>query len=369
METIRVPINKPFFGEEEAKEAYRLVIAGALTSSANEGGNKVREFEAGLAKYLRCKDVVVVNSGTSALVAALMAADVTIGDEVIIPSFTFAATANAVRFLGAVPVFADIRGSDYTVDVDDVRRKLSKKTKAVIPVNLYGGIADVAALREFLDRSSVPVIEDAAQSLGSTQGGVQSGTLGEMGCFSFYPSKVISTGEGGAIATNDPEMARRLRMIRNHGMIKGYDTTILGLNLRMPEIEAALGVEQLRRLEGFITSRRRNAAALTKGLGSLGGVRVVREAPGQRFNWYLYTIYVKSGRDKLMRRLRERGFGATVYYDPPVHRTPYYAKLTNVQLPNTDDAAAHVLSIPVHPFVTESDVDEMITLIKTDEKA
>jgi perosamine synthetase len=368
VETIRVPINRPFFGEEEAKEAYRLIIAGALTSSANEGGNKVREFEAGLAKYLRCRDVVVVNSGTSALVAALMAADVKAGDEVIIPSFTFAATANAVRFLGAVPVFADIRETDYTVDVADVKKKLTKKTKAVIPVNLYGDIADVAALREFLDRSSVPVIEDAAQSLGSTQGGVHSGTLGEMGCFSFYPSKVISTGEGGAVATDDTEMATKLRMIRNHGMIRGYDTTILGLNLRMPEIEAALGVQQLRRLEGFIATRRRNAAALTRGIGSLGSVRVVREAPGQRFNWYLYTIYVKSGRDRLMKRLRERGFGATVYYDPPVHRTPYYAKTVNDPLPNTDDAAAHVLSIPVHPFVTESDVDEMITLIKTDEK-
>jgi perosamine synthetase len=142
----------------------------------------------------------------------------------------------------------------------------------------------------------------------------------------------------------------------------------LGLNLRMPEIEAALGVQQLRRLEGFIATRRRNAAALTRGIGSLGSVRVVREAPGQRFNWYLYTIYVKSGRDRLMKRLRERGFGAAVYYDPPVHRTPYYANLAKVSLPNTDDAAAHVLSIPVHPFVTESDVDEMITLIKTDEK-
>jgi perosamine synthetase len=297
-----------------------------------------------------------------------MAADVKSGDEVIIPSFTFAATANAVRFLGAVPVFADIRGSDYTVDVADVRRRLSKRTRAVIPVNLYGDIADVAALREFLDGSSIPVIEDAAQSLGSTQGGAQSGTLGRMGCFSFYPSKVISTGEGGAVATDDSELATKLRMIRNHGMIKGYDTTILGLNLRMPEIEAALGVEQLKRLEGFITSRRKNAAALTKGLGSLASVRVVREGPGQRFNWYLYTIYVKNGRDKLMKRLRERGFGATVYYDPPVHRTPYYATFANTSLPNTDDAAAHVLSIPVHPFVTESDVDEMVTLIKTDEK-
>jgi dTDP-4-amino-4,6-dideoxygalactose transaminase len=368
VETIRVPINKPFFGEEEAKAAYGLVIAGALTNSANEGGRKVREFEAGLAKYLHCKDVVAVNSGTSALVASLMAAGVKAGDEVIIPSFTFAATANAVKFVGGVPVFADIRESDYTVEVEDVRKKVSKKTKAVIPVNLYGGIADVAALREFLDRDSIPVIEDAAQSLGSTQGGAYSGTLGEMGCFSFYPSKVISTGEGGAVATNDAETAMKLRMIRNHGMVKGYDTTMLGLNFRLPEIEAALGVEQLRRLEGFITSRRRNAHALSKGLGSLGSVRIVKETPGQRFNWYLYTIYVRGSRDKLMKRLRERGFGATVYYDPPVHRTPYYASIASSRLPKTDDAAAHVLSIPVHPFVTESDIDEMVTLIKTDEK-
>lgn len=367
VETIRVPINRPFFGEEEAKEVYRLVIAGALTSSATEGGRKVREFEAGLSAYLGCKDVVVVNSGTSALVAALMAADVKSGDEVIVPSFTFVATANAVRFLGAVPVFADIRLSDYTLDIDDVKRKLNRKTRAVIPVNLYGDIADVHALKELLEKDFLPVIEDAAQSLGSSEDGARSGTMGEMGCFSFYPSKVISTGEGGAVATNAPELATKLRMIRNHGMVKGYDTTILGLNFRLPEIEAALGVEQLRRLEGFIASRRRNAAALTKGLGELGNVRLVRERPGQRFNWYLYTIYVKGNRDKLMKRLRESGFGATVYYNPPVHRTPYYSKLSSSPLPHTDDAAAHVLSIPVHPFVTESDVDEMIRLIKTDD--
>jgi len=369
VDTIRVPINKPFFGEEEAKQAFKLVVAGTLTSSANEGGANVREFEAGLSSYLSCKNVVVVNSGTSALIASLMAAGVREGDEVIIPSFTFAATANAVQFVGATPVFADIRLSDYTVDVADVKSKVTKKTKAVIPVNLYGGIADVPAMREFLDADSIPVIEDAAQSLGSIQDGAQSGTLGTMGCFSFYPSKVISTGEGGAVATNDSELAERLRMIRNHGMVKGYDTTILGLNLRLPEIEAAIGTVQLKRVEGFILSRRRNAAALTRGLEGLKNVRAVQERPGQRFNWYLYTIYVKGNRDRLMKRLRERGFGATVYYDPPVHRTPYYAKFVTAQLPRTDDAAAHVLSIPVHPFVTESDVGEMVTLIKTDEKA
>jgi dTDP-4-amino-4,6-dideoxygalactose transaminase len=369
VDTIRVPINKPFFGEEEAREAYRLIVAGALTSSAYEAGPRVREFEAGLAAYLRCKEVVAVNSGTSALIAALMAAEVKAGDEVIVPSFTFVATANAVKLVGATPVFADIRLSDYTLDVSDVKRKLTGKTKAVIPVNLYGGMADVAALKELLDNESVQVIEDAAQSLGSTEGGVRSGTMGEMGCFSFYPSKVITTGEGGAVATDDAELANKLRMIRNHGMVKGYDTTILGLNLRLPEVEAALGAQQLRRLEGFIVSRRRNAEALTKGLDGLKSVRVVHEQPGQRLNWYLYTIYVVGSRDRLMKRLRERGFGATVYYDPPVHRTPYYSRTPSGALPRTDEAALHVLSIPVHPFVTESDVDEMITLIKTDEKA
>jgi perosamine synthetase len=369
VENIRVTINKPFFGEEEAKEAYRLIIAGSLTSSANEGGRKVREFEGGLASYLKCKDVVVVNSGTSALVASLMAAGVGPGSEVILPSFTFAATANAVKFLNATPVFADIRLEDYTIDPMDVERKVTEKTKAVIPVHLYGDIADVPALREILDPKGIPIIEDAAQSLGSTQGGVQTGTMGAMGCFSFYPSKVISTGEGGAVATNDGETATRLRMIRNHGMIKGYDTTVLGLNLRLPEIEAALGVEQLRRLEGFIASRRANAEELTKALGELDSVRVVWQRADQRFNWYLFTIFVKANRDRMMKRLRDRGFGATVYYDPPVHRTPFYAPFVTTSLPKTEEAAAHVLSIPVHPFVSESDIGEMALIIKSDEKA
>jgi dTDP-4-amino-4,6-dideoxygalactose transaminase len=366
---IRVPINKPFFGEEEAREVHQLVIGGTLTTSATEGGRKVREFEEGLRKLLRCKDVIAVNSGTSALMASLMALGVGPGDEVIVPSFTFAATANSVRAVGATPVFADVRLSDYTMDPDDVKRKVTSRTKAVVPVHLYGHVADVKAIREAVGGEGVSIVEDAAQSLGSTSLGVQTGTMGDVGCFSFYPSKVISTGEGGAISTNDVELGMKLRMVRNHGMVKGYDTTVLGLNLRMPEMEAAIGVEQLKRLEGFIEARRRNAQQLTRSLERAEGIRVPREEEGKRFNWYLYTIFVKEGRDRLLRRLRERGYGATVYYDPPVHRTPYYRVLSDVKLPVTDEASAHVLSLPIHPFVTEADIDEMANLIKADEKA
>ena len=366
---IRVPINKPFFGEEEAREASQLIIRGSLTSSATEGGNKVREFEATLAAYLHCKDVVAVNSGTSALLAALMAAGVSAGDEVIIPSFTFAATANAVRAVGAKPVFVDIDLENYTLDLRDLKGKVTDHTKAVIPVHLYGHIADVEGVKDVIGARPIAVIEDAAQSLGSIRKGIHSGVMGDMGCFSFYPSKVISTGEGGAVAVNDVELGKRLRMIRNHGMVRGYDTTILGLNLRLPEMEAAIGVEQLKRLEGFISSRRKNAKKFTEDLFMLKSIRLAQEPEGDRRNQYLYTVYVQGNRDRLMKRLRERGYGATVYYDPPVHLTPYYMPMARTSLPATEDAAAHVLSLPVHPFVTESDIDEMVSLIKTDEKA
>lgn len=365
MDGVRVPINRPFIGDEEAKAVAEVLKEASLTSSSYDGGKKVREFERALATYLKVRDVVAVNSGTSALLASLMACGIGQGDEVILPSFTFAATANAVRACGASIVFADINLEDYCIDPEDVKAKITDRTKAIIPVDLYGNTSRIDEINEIAKPKNIAVIEDAAQSLGSMDNGSYAGTKALLGCFSFYPSKVITTGEGGAIATNDEELARRLRMIRNHGMLQGYDTTVLGLNFRMPEVEAAVGVEQLKKIESFIQIRRRNALAFTDKLKDSPNIIPPLEPPGKRYNYYLYTVYVRNMRDALMQRLRSAGYGAIVYYDPPVHQTPYYSKLYSVSLKKTEDAAKHVLSLPVHPGVKGEEVDEMALLAKT----
>lgn len=365
MEGVRVPINRPFIGDEEYKAVAEVLKEASLTSSSFDGGKKVREFEKALASYLRVKEVVAVNSGTSALLASLMACDIHQGDEVILPSFTFAATANVVSAVGAKIVFADISLEDYCIDPEDVKAKLTEKTKAIIPVDLYGNPARIDEINEIAKPRGIAVIEDAAQSLGSMDQGSFAGTKALLGCFSFYPSKVITTGEGGAIATNDEELAKKLRMIRNHGMIQGYDTSLLGLNMRMPEMEAAIGVEQLKKIENFIQIRRKNALMFTENLKNSDNVLPPAEPAGKRYNYYLYTVYVKNMRDALMQRLRAAGYGAIVYYDPAVHQTPYYSKIYQVSLKKTEDASKHVLSLPVHPAVKQEEIEEMAILAKT----
>ncbi|MBM3897487.1 MAG: DegT/DnrJ/EryC1/StrS family aminotransferase [Thaumarchaeota archaeon] len=352
-----ININQPILGEEERKEVDSIIKSGYLTSGVREGGPKVREFEGSLAKYLRAKHVVAVNSGTSALYASLMASGIGHEDEVLVPSFTFLATANAVLMTGAKPVFVDIR-KDYNMDPNDLKKRISKTSRAVIPVHLYGYPAKIDEINEVAEKHDLAVIEDACQSLGATFHGKQTGTLGTAGCFSFYPSKIITCGEGGAIATNDDEVYDRLLMVRNHGMVKGYDSKVMGANLRMPEIEAAIAKTQLSKLDGFLEARRRNAKALAELLENGQGYELPEEEDGLLSNWYLYTVAVSKSRDAVIDALHERGVGAAVYYKTPINKTPLYSKLgyANVALPNTYWAAEHSLCLPVHPRVSKEDI-------------
>ena len=219
-----IPINRPWIDNEEKQEIIKVIDENALTSAARDGGKRVQEFESSLRTFLNVKHVISVNSGTAALHAALLALDIKTGDEVLLPSFTFVATANAVVASGAKPVFVDINTKDYTIDLHDLKKKISKKSKAIIPVHLYGHPADLTELNEIANQYSIYIIEDACQSLGSTYKNKQTGTFGTMGCFSMYASKVLTAGEGGAIVTNEDELADTLKMIRNHGMVEGYDT-------------------------------------------------------------------------------------------------------------------------------------------------
>ncbi len=352
MKLKKIPISKPFFNNEEINEVKKVMQEGNLTNASFGGGKRVREFESLLCNFVGSQNAVALNSGTSAIHASLLALGIGKGDDVLVPSFTFLATANAVVATGATPVFVDIKKSDYTIDPDDLEKNVTSRSKAVIPVHLYGHTADMKTIGEIASKHSLYVVEDACQSLGSTYNGKQTGSIGEIGCFSFYASKVLTSGEGGAIVTNNKELADRIRMIRNHGMLEGYDTRIFGLNLRMTEISAAIAKVQMRKMKRMLQIRRKNAVMLTKLLRDLD-IELPKEG-GSRYNWYLYTLAIED-RDNVMKKLNSLGIGATVYYRTPVHRTPFYAD-SNLSLPNTEWAAAHVLSLPVHPLVSANDI-------------
>lgn len=357
---LKIPINIPIVGKEEITAVTSILKNGALTSAANQGGKHVQDFEKSVTSFVKSKYAIAVNSGTAALQAALYALDIKNGDEVLVPSFTFVATANAVVSTGAKPVFADILQQNYTIDPDDLEKKITKKTRAIIPVHLYGNMANVNRLAEISKKHNIPIIEDSAQSLGSTYKGKHSGTFFEMGCYSMYPAKVMTAGEGGFIVTNSKKLRDKLLMIRNHGMVHGYDTKIFGLNLRLPEINAAIATVQMKKLPNFLKIRKHNAKLLSDLLSDLD-VILPYQQKNENVNWYLYTIAVEK-RDKLLKKLNEKGIGAASYYPTPVHKTPFYKLKT--KLPVTDWAASHVLSLPIHPKVTQRNIEFIAKTIR-----
>ncbi|HJU33771.1 MAG TPA: DegT/DnrJ/EryC1/StrS family aminotransferase [Nitrososphaera sp.] len=363
-----IPINKPWMGEEEKREVTSVLEENALTTAARDGGKRVRDFESLMKNYLKIKHLVSVNSGTAALYAALLAAGIKQGDEVLIPSFTFVATANAVVAAGGRPVFVDVNKDDYTMDASDLKAKITKKSKVVIPVHLYGHPCNIDEIGELAEKHSLNIIEDACQSLGSSYKKKQTGTFGALGCFSMYASKVLTAGEGGAVATDSDELADKLKMIRNHGMVEGYDTRMLGLNLRLPELSAAVAKVQMQKLDNMLEIRRRNAELLTKLLFDSSkkyDVKLPEETDDKKFNWYLYTVALSSERDQIKNTLVQNNVGATVYYSPPVHKMPFYAHAASeTKLPMTEWCADHVLSLPVHPHVAEADVVRIANSLK-----
>ncbi|HEX7257737.1 MAG TPA: DegT/DnrJ/EryC1/StrS family aminotransferase [Nitrososphaeraceae archaeon] len=368
-----IPINRPWIDNEEKQEVIKVLDENALTSASRNGGKRVQEFESSLRTFLNVKHAISVNSGTAALHAALLALDIKADDEVLLPSFTFVATANSVIASGAKPVFVDINTKDYTIDLHDLKRKISKKSKAIIPVHLYGHPSDLCELNEIANQYSLYIIEDACQSLGSLYKNKQTGTFGTMGCFSMYASKVLTAGEGGAIVTNDDKLADTLKMIRNHGMVEGYDTQMLGLNYRLPELSAAIAKIQMKKLKTILNLRRQNSLLLSNLLETIiskYNIKIPEEDQIKKFNWYLFTLAFNNPnnitlRDYIKKKLIENGIGVAVYYDPPVHKTPFYQKFSmNNDLQNTNWSSKHVLSLPVHPGVTEMDIQNMVNVLK-----
>lgn len=356
----RIAVNKPLVGDEEKKAVLDVLSSGMLVNASYEGGEQVRAFEGKVGKLLGAKHVIAVNSGTAALHTALMALGVKQGDEVVVPAFTFVATANVVLACGAKPVFVDIK-EDYNMDPYAFRKAITRKTKAVIPVHVYGYPADMDEIREIAEARSVKVVEDAAESLGATYKGTQTGRLSDAGCFSLYATKVATSGEGGAISTDDDEVADVLRLVRNHGQVHGYDTRHLGFNYRLPEMSAALASVQMDKLNGFIEARAKNAKYLNDSVGSIEGVKFTQNASDRTHVFYLYTLFLRKNRDKVQRSLKAAGVGTAVYWPTPVHKTPLYRKLGYAKkyLGQAEASSHHVLSLPVHPGLSPEDLQKV----------
>ncbi|WP_321430925.1 DegT/DnrJ/EryC1/StrS family aminotransferase [uncultured Methanolobus sp.] len=352
-----IPIAKPQLDEAEIEAVSDVLRSGIIAE-----GPRVAEFEQAFAEYTGTEYAVAVNSGTAALHAALLAHGIGKGDEVITSSFSFIATANSVLFTGARPVFADIRPDSFNLDPHLIEEKITPATKAIMPVHLYGHPADMGAMAEIAEDHDLVLIEDACQAHGATYNGKKAGSFGT-GAFSFYPTKNMTTSEGGIITTNSKEIAEKARMIRAHGSKQRYLHEMLGYNLRMTDISAAIGMVQLKRLPDYIEARQRNAKMLNEGLKSIGGVEcpVVRGNCGHVF--HQYTIRARK-RDQLADYLKEKGIGSGIYYPIPIHRQPYYKELGyNDTLMVTEKASREVLSLPVHPGVTKDDINTICTIM------
>lgn len=356
-----IPINLPKIGEEEIEAVVKVLRSGPLTNALG-AGPMVTQFEKNFARFAGVKHAVAVNTGTAALHSALVAAGVQQGDEVILPSFTFVATAEAVVMAGGKPVFADIDPETYNISPVEIEKNITKKTKAIIPVDLYGFSAEIKPIREIATKHGLAVVEDAAQAHGATYAGKPAGVFADAACWSLYASKNMTTGEGGVVTTDNAEVAETLRLIRTHGEKAKYASLMLGTNYRMSEIQAAIGLVQLEKLPRFVAKRRENAKRLTELLAGSDRLKLPEESEERQHSWYLYTVRLQnateSERNKIVDELRRKGVGAEVYYVHPVHLMPYYREsFGERKLPETEKAAKQVFSLPIHPGVTAAQVD------------
>jgi dTDP-4-amino-4,6-dideoxygalactose transaminase len=354
-----IPIAEPILEEQEIESVTEVLRSGLIAQ-----GNKVTEFEGAFAKFVGTRYAVAANSGTAALHLALLAHGIGEGDEVITTPFTFIATANSILFTGAKPVFADIEEGTFNIDPDNILERITLRTKAIMPVHLYGHPCDMGRIMEIAENYGLAVIEDACQAHGAEYEGKKVGSFGT-GCFSFYPTKNMVTGEGGMITTNDHNIAEKARMIRNHGEKKRYFHELLGYNYRMTDIAAAIGVCQLRKLDRFNNNRIENAKVLTEGLKRIKGLLLPEVKQNAKHVFHQYTIRVTKhfdmSRDELREELRRRGITAEIYYPLSIHKQPLYNKLGyNDRLPNSEKVAKEVLSLPVHPSLTKGNLKHII---------
>jgi perosamine synthetase len=350
-----IPIARPVLGDAEAKAVVDVLNSGMLTQ-----GIEVKKFEDDFSRYLGVRNSIAVSNGTVALDLALKALDLQPDDEVISPAFTFIATANAILYQGARPVFADVDSATFNIDPQDLQNKVTSNTKAVIGVHLYGQPFDIQAVQQICEDHNIILIEDCAQAHGAEFKGQRAGSFG-LGCFSFYPTKNITTGEGGMITTNDDQLAAKLRLMRNHGDSGKYNHVMLGYNYRMTNIQGAIGQVQLKRLDQYNQKRIENAEFLNKNIQRTGIATPYKDARVKHvYNQYVIRVEESfpASRESFMRYLDSKGIGSAVHYPMPVYRQPLYRQLglDGKSCPVSEDVSQRVLSLPVHPSLEQDDL-------------
>ena len=352
-----IHIAKPQIGEEEKKAVLEVLDSGMIAQ-----GPRVKAFEEAFAAMCGVKHAIATTSGTTALHVALLAAGVGEGDEVITSPFTFIASANSVLYTGARPVFVDIDPVTYNLDPAQIEAALTPRTKAILPVHLFGLSCDMDPILAIARKHNLAVIEDACQSHGALYKGRRVGSFG-IGTFSLYPTKNMTSAEGGMITTDSDALDEECRVLRQHGMRRRYYHDELGFNFRMTDVHAAIGLEQLKKLEGRNQQRRANARFLSE---HLKGVVVPCVPEGSEHVYHQYTVRVPGGkRDALRTYLQENGVGSEVYYPVPVHQQSFYVSELgyHVSLPEAERAALEVLSLPVHPALSHSDLETIVAKV------
>lgn len=355
-----IPITQVVLDEDEIAEVVAILRSGRLRE-----GPVCREFEERFAAHVGARYAVSVSSGTAALHIAY-AALLEPGDEVLVPSFTFIATASMVVMVGARPVFCDVDPRTFTMDVQDARRRITPRTRAIAPVHLFGNPCDVDAIRALADEYGLKIIWDAAQAHGARYDERDVGSFDDVVCYSFYPSKNMTTAEGGMITTNDPALYEKCKLLRSHGQAGKYYHTLLGFNYRLTDVMAALGIKQLEKLDKWVQQRRANAHYLSERLADISGIQTPMEQPKGESSFNLYSVVLdlaqfRCDRDEFVRLLNAENIGAAVHYPRPLHQQPAFIEIAkDVNLPISEDLSRRILSVPVHPILTREKLDLIV---------
>lgn len=355
-----IPAARPEIGYRERRAVDRVMRSGMLAQ-----GPEVAAFEKEFSAFVAGRECVALNSGTSALHMAFIAAGIGPGDEVIVPSFSFAATANAVALTGATPVFVDVEVDHFNADPAAIEAAITPRTRGIMPVHLYGHPADLRAISALAEKHGVMLFEDAAQAHLASVDGVPVGAWGVAASFSFYPTKNMTSGEGGMVSTPSSDIARAIRVLRNQGMERRYENEVVGFNTRMTDIHAAIGRVQLTKLERWTQKRQSNAAFLS---ANIRGVVTPPIADGASHVFHQYTVrVVDHDRDAFASELTKRGIGTGVYYPTPIHRLPSFQQTCD--LPNTELVASQVLSLPVYPSLKQRELEAIVSAVNAVAKA
>jgi perosamine synthetase len=357
MAKIFIPVNKVILSEGEINAAVEVLKSGHLRQ-----GKKTQEFEEAFARKVGAKYAIAVSSGTAALHIGYLSL-LNPQDEVIVPSFTFIATASMIVYAKGKPIFCDVHSRTFTLDIEDARKRLTKKTKLIAPVHLFGNACDIEKINNFAQENNLRILWDAAQAHGTKYKERDIGSFDDLVCYSFYPTKNMTTGEGGMITTNNRELYEKCKLLRSHWQTEKYYHPHLGFNYRMTDVEAAIGVKQLEKLDEFILRRRENAAYLNERLRKIEEITLPFVNEGVEHSYHQYTILLHLNkltctRDEFKENLKDEGVGSAVHYPLPLHKQPVFKKMCGeISLPVSEDLSNRVLSLPVYPQLSNKELE------------